>query len=163
MKKKLFFVVVTLILCFGLIGCSGESEKYYFKDNKAVIEDITIEITDYKIIDPGDTGNEYGEKPVIAFWYKTTNTSDKEIDPLSAWLAIFTAIQDNNENSINELEVGMLPDERFLDSQLENIKKDGTVECAISYELDDSTTPVILKAIKGIDGDELGEQVYEIK
>ena len=42
--------------------------------------------------------------------------------------------------------MGSLPDDRFLDSQTENIKKGGTVENAIAYELDDLVTPVDLVA-----------------
>jgi hypothetical protein len=44
-----------------------------------------------------------------------------------------------------------LPDDRFLDSQTENIKKAGTVENAMAYELDDLHTPVDLVATEGLD------------
>ena len=43
--------------------------------------DLKIQITRYKIIKAGQKGNEYGEKPVIAFWYKTTNLSGDDVDP----------------------------------------------------------------------------------
>ncbi|MCI7304072.1 MAG: DUF5067 domain-containing protein [Clostridiales Family XIII bacterium] len=176
--KKFLSIILVLLLCFGIFGCGENNkadptdgtdtsveptEKYYFQDDIAVLEDIKIEITDHKVINPGKKGNEYGEKPVLAFWYKVTNTSDKDIDPISAWLAVFVAIQDNDPNSVNELNVGTLPDEKYLDSQMEQIKEGGTVENAISYELDDTKTPVVLKATKGIDGKELGEQTYNLK
>ena len=94
----------------------------------------------------------------------TRKGSDKEhTKEYSAWITMFTCIQDNNPNAINELEAGMLPDDRFLDSQMETIKKDGTVENAMSYELDDLETPVTLKATRGVGGEELGEQTFEIK
>ncbi|RIJ64136.1 DUF5067 domain-containing protein [Rummeliibacillus sp. POC4] len=141
----------------------SNKDQYYFKDGIVKIHDLQIEITKEKVIKAGEKGNEYGEKPVLAIWYKTTNLTDKEIDPTTAWIAVFKAIQDNNKNSVNELEVGGLPDERFLDSQTENIKKNGTVENAISYELDDLKTPVKLIATQGIDGKKLGEQIYKIK
>lgn len=140
-----------------------ETKDVYFKDNEAKLNDLKINITETKVIKPGEVGNEYGEKPVFAIWYNATNLSDKEIDPTSAWIVVFTAIQDNNPNSVNELEVAGLPDDRFLDTQLENIKKDGTVENAIAYELDDLETPVTLVANQGIDGKELGRKDYEIK
>lgn len=140
-----------------------ETENYYFKDNVLVAEDVKIEITDYKVIPAGELGNEYSDKPVIAFWYNTTNISGKEVDPSMAWIVMFTAIQDNNPNAINELDMGMLPDEQFLDTQSEIIKKGGTVANAVAYELDDDTTPVTLKATKGIMGEYLGEQNFEIK
>ncbi len=140
-----------------------ETEDYYFKDNVLVAEDVKIEITDYKVIPAGEPGNEYSDKPVIAFWYNTTNISGEDVDPSTAWIVMFTAIQDNNPNAINELEMGMLPDEQFLDTQSEIIKQGGTVANAVAYELDDDTTPVTLKATKGIMGEDLGEQDFEIK
>lgn len=144
---------------------TGESTSgYSFKDNVLTSQDVKIEITDYKVIPVGETGNEYGEKPVIAFWYKTTNLSGNEdVSPLAAWTAMFACVQDNDANAVNELEAASLPDERFLDSQMETIKKDGTVESAVAYNLDDTETPVTLKATQGIGGADLGEQTYNIK
>ncbi|MEH7107797.1 DUF5067 domain-containing protein [Bacillus sp. JJ1764] len=135
----------------------------YFKDNEARLNDLKIKITETKVIQPGETGNEYGEKPLFAIWYETTNLSDKDIDPISAWMAVFEAVQDNNPNAVNTLEVGGLPDNQFQDSQLETIKKDGTVPNAVAYELDDLETPVTLIATQGIDGDKLGEKSFDIK
>lgn len=187
MNKKLIFSAA-LVLSLGLAACGEEkakeepqkeetsvpastdktdkeekSEDVYFKDGEAKLEDLKINITETKVIPVGEKGNEYGEKPVYAIWYSTTNLSDKDIDPTIAWSAVFTAIQDNNPNSVNKLEVGMLPDDKFLDTQLETIKKDGTVENAIAYELDDLETPVTLVANQGVSGKELGKQDYEVK
>ena len=182
--KKLTTALFAVAL---LVGCSSEesekevSEKteqkapkndsaaedvkkdVYFQDGEAKLNDLKIKITETKVIQPGDPGNEYGEKPVFAIWYDTTNLSDKEIDPTMSWIAVFTAIQDNNPNAVNELEVAPLPDDQFLDSQLEVIKKDGTVSNAIAYELDDLETPVTLVATQGVAGDKLGEQIFEVK
>ena len=193
MKKRALVMIFATFMTMSLVGCGSTSDTntsdtsndvgsavveettdeldedtvdsdYYFKDNILKTKDVKIEITDYKIIPVGEEGNEYGEKPVIAFWYNTTNlTGNEDVNPISAWIAMFTCIQDNNPNAINELEAGMLPDDRFLDSQMETIKKDGTVENAMSYELDDLETPVTLKATRGVGGEELGEQTFEIK
>jgi len=184
--KKLIFSAA-LVLSLGLAGCGEEKAKeepgeketpvsaeqnvqkeetskdVYFKDNEVKIEDLKINITETKVIPVGEKGNEYGEKPIFAIWYSTTNLSDKEIDPTSAWIAVFKAVQDNNPNSVNKLEIGASPDDKFLDTQLETIKKDGTVENAVAYELDDLETPVTLIASQGLSGDELGKQDYEIK
>ncbi|WP_201750548.1 DUF5067 domain-containing protein [Senegalia massiliensis] len=186
--KKILALFMILLMTFSLIAC-GDSSKdedtedtsvdtqesdaeenkdeskndVYFKDNEVKIEDLKIKIKETKVIPVGEAGNEYGEKPVFAIWYETTNLTDKEIDPLTAWIAVFTAIQDNDENAINELEVGSLPDENHLDSQSEAIKKDGTVENSIAYELDDLETPVTLVANQGIAGEEIGREEYEIK
>lgn len=139
------------------------SNDVYFKDGEAKLIDLKVNITETKVIPVGEPGNEYGEKPVFAIWYDATNLSDKDIDPTTAWMAVFTAIQDNDPNAINELEVGMLPDESHLDTQLETIKKDGTVSNSVAYELDDLETPVTLVANQGVGGDELGRQDYQIK
>ncbi|MCR6095421.1 DUF5067 domain-containing protein [Salipaludibacillus agaradhaerens] len=139
------------------------SDDIYFKDNEVKINDFQINITETKVIPVGEEGNEYGEKPVFAIWYETTNLSDKEISPSIAWISVFNAIQDNDPNAINELEVGMLPDMDHLDSQMETIKKDGTVENSIAYELDDLETPVTLVAKQGVAGNEIGSQDYEIE
>ncbi|WP_233589720.1 DUF5067 domain-containing protein [Exiguobacterium sp. SH0S7] len=135
----------------------------YFKDGEAILNDLKIQITETKVIPPGEPGNEYSDKAVLAIWYDTTNLTGKDITPMSAWIVVFEAIQDNDPNAVNTLEVGMLPDEQFLDSQLETIKQDGTVSNAVAYELDDLETPVTLVATQGIGGDELGEQTIEIK
>lgn len=39
-----------------------EQEKNTFNGKKLVLDDYTIKITDYKVIQPGEKGNEYGEK-----------------------------------------------------------------------------------------------------
>nr|WP_274520180.1 DUF5067 domain-containing protein [Lysinibacillus parviboronicapiens] len=172
-----------LVLSLGLAGCGSDTAKeekpkeetkapvssdkidkeVYFKDNEAKLESLKIKINETKVIKPGEKGNEHGEKPVFAIWFEATNLIDDGITPSDAWFVVFTVIQDNNPNAINELEVGALPDERFLETQLEKIKKDGTVEHAIAYELDDLETPVTLVANQGIGGKELGKQEYQIK
>lgn len=135
----------------------------YFDGKVAQIEMVKVEIKETKVIPVGEEGNAYGDKPVFAIWYDATNLSDEDIDPISAWLAIFTAIQDNDPNMINELGVGASPDDTHLDTQLNTIKKDGTVENSIAYELDDLETPVTLVANQGILGDEIGRYDFEIK
>ena len=138
-----------------------ESE-YYFRDGVLVAEDVKIEITDYKVIPVGETGNEYGESPVIAFWYNTTNIAGEGITPIGAWISKFTAVQDNDPNLVNTLMVASLPDMNYLESQSQQIKVGGTVKNAIAYSLDDTTTPVILKADFAGLGETLGEQTFEI-
>lgn len=133
-----------------------------FADNVLTMDDYTITITDYKVIQPGETGNEYGEKPVIAFWYDTTNVSDTDgLNPMTAWIMTFEAVQDNDPNAVNTLNVASLPDQQFLDSQMQDIKVGGTVSNAVAYELDDTTTPVTLTA-KDIMGTEYGSQEFAV-
>lgn len=134
-----------------------------FKNGVLTTPDLKIEITNHKVIPAGAKGNEYGDKPLLALWYKTTNLGDGDVDPTD-FIFHFSAFQDNDPNAENELEVGPLPDDRFLDSQLEKIKKGGTVENAASYELDDLVTPVKLVAVENaFDDDELGSITYNLK
>jgi len=126
----------------------------------------SIKITDYKVIQPGETGNDYGEEPVIAFWYDTMVADNydgsTDINPTSAWIMNFTAIQDNDPNMVNELNIASLPDEKYLDSQTATIKPGGTVSNAVAYTLTDSETPVTLKAAS-ILGTEFGSKDFDIK
>jgi hypothetical protein len=124
---------------------------------------VKIKITGYKVIGVGQKGNEYGDKPVIAYWYKTTNVSGKRTDATSAWMFTFSAFQDNNPDVENELDFALtfgIGDGKFPDSH-ENIKKGGTVENAVAYELDDLVTPVDLVAGE-LFGDAIGKITYKL-
>ena len=78
-----------------------------FADGVLTCEDYTIAITDYRVIQPGQEGNEYGEKPVIAFWYDTTNTgAESDLNASTAWIPVFEAVQDNDPQRGEHLECG---------------------------------------------------------
>jgi hypothetical protein len=142
-------------------GQPAAEEGPTFENGVLTTPDLKIQITRSKVINAGQEGNEYGEKPVIAFWYKTTNLSGAKVDPTD-FLFNFDAYQDNNPNAENELELGSSPDDRFLDSKHETIKKGGTVENAVAYELDDLVTPVNLVATEGLD-EVIGKATYKLR
>ena len=125
----------------------------------------SVRITSHKVINPGEEGNEYGDKPVIAFWYDTLVSpdykNDRPIDPMSSWIMNFKAVQDNDPNAINELQIASLPDKNFLQSQMSQIKPGGTVANAVAYELTDTTTPVKLTE-KDMMGTEYGSFEYKL-
>ncbi len=125
----------------------------------------SVRITSHKVINPGEEGNEYGEKPVIAFWYDTLVSpdykNDRSIDPMSSWIMNFKAVQDNDPNAINELQIASLPDKNFLQSQMSQIKPGGTVANAVAYYLTDTTTPVKLTA-EDMMGTEYGSFEYKL-
>lgn len=87
------------------------------------------------------------------------------INSISTLFASFPqgAIQDNNKNKVNKLQVAGHPDSTLLNDQFATIKKDGTVSGAVAYELTDLTTPVKLTAYKGVGGAELGSQEFAVK
>lgn len=84
---------------------------------------------------------------------------------MSAWFASFPegAIQDNDKNKVNKLELAMHPDKNLVKDKMSKIKKDGTVSGAVAYELSDLTTPVKLTAYKGAGGVELDSQEFAVK
>ena len=132
-----------------------------FENSVLKTPEVTIAITDVKTIPVGEPGNEYGDVPVIAFWYEVTNLTAAEVTP-SDWFYYFTAFQDNDPNAVNELNVGSLPDDQFLDSQLETIKEGGTVANAVAYELSDTTTPVDLVASDTLGEAEIGKMTFTL-
>lgn len=183
-RQRLKFAVITgAIAMLALSGCSApeastpapqsttevksdagteEAATESFVDNVLTLPEYTIKITDVKKIGVGEPGNEYGEKPVIAFWYEVTNTSEDLIDPTTSWIGTFTAFQDNDPDTVNELNVGMLPDQQFVDTQIQDIKQGGTVANAVAYELDDETTPVELAASNDLGMSEIGRATFTL-
>jgi hypothetical protein len=143
-------------------SASEERATASFKDGVLITSKMKIEITSHRVIPVGQPGNEYGEKPVIAFVYNTTNLTNESLDPTLAWIGTFEAFQDTNPNAVNKLNVGSTPGDQYLDSQSEAIKEGGTVENAVAYELDDETTPVKLTAKETIISDELGSEMYNL-
>lgn len=141
---------------------SSPTNEMSFKDGIYTSPQLTINITGTKVIPAGETGNELGEKPVIAFYYDITNNSDEEVTP-SDWVLYFKAIQDNDPNKINELNVAPHPDNELMNDQLSIIKKGGTLKGAVAYELTDETTPVQLVATAKFGSEEIGRESYEIK
>lgn len=95
------------------------------------------------MIPVGQKGNEYGDTPVIAFWYKTTNLSGARVDPTLGWILNLDARQDSNPDAENKLApASAAPDHRLLYNQTKDIEKGRTVKNAIAYSLDDLITPV---------------------
>lgn len=137
---------------------SGKS----FADGVLESEDMTIRITDVRKIAVGEPGNEYGDTPVLGFWYDITNKSDKEITPMN-WIGTFQAVQDNDPNMVNELQVASHPDFSLLDTQTAQIKQGGTVSNAVAYELSDETTPVELTASTDFGFSEIGRQTFPVE
>ena len=132
-----------------------------FKNGVLDVPAAKFEITDHRVIKPGEPGNEIGEKPLLVFNYDVTNKTDETLTTTD-FVVYFTAIQDNDPNKVNELDLGSYIDPETDDTQLEQIKKGGTVARTIAYELDDLTTPVDLVATKSFSQDEIGRQTFEL-
>lgn len=143
--------------------------KRYDKDGehevKEIKEDDNFIIKGNNLVALHSLKKRYAGK-VKCIYIDTTGKSGKDIiNPMSAWFASFPegAIQDNDKNKVNKLEVAMHPDKNLVKDQMSKIKKDGTLSGAIAYRLTDLTTPVKLTAYKGIGGIELSSQEFAVK
>ncbi|OUJ24438.1 hypothetical protein CBI45_00170 [Corynebacterium kefirresidentii] len=132
-----------------------------FKDDVLELPTATVKITGHHVIDPGSPGNRIGDKPIIVFDYEMTNKTDKELRTAD-FSSMFTAIQDNDENSVNELKTGF-SEYIDTDNMLDKIKKGGTVKSSAAFELDDLTTPVELVAREKYGEEEVGSQTYKLE
>ena len=178
MKKKILTLCLAAIMCVSFAACGSNEtnktessvevpketndSKYYFKDGVMQAEDVKIEIADYKIVPAGSEGNTFSGKDEIVFYYNVTNLSGKESVSTNSWIVFLEAQQDNDPNVVNKLDIGFYFDDNVQFDATENIKKGGTVSAYIAYQLDDNTTPVILKATRGIGGEDLGEQIFNL-
>lgn len=48
-------------------SAKSEASEYYFDGKKVEIHELKMEITDVKVIQPGESGNEYGKKTCYYF------------------------------------------------------------------------------------------------
>lgn len=136
--------------------------QYYFDGKTANLHDVKIHIDRVQFYQASEETN---NKNLICFNYTITNKTDKDIDAITGWQAVFNAYQDN-KNTEGKLEVGALPSdtsEQILHDQTQTIKKNGTVKCRATYELDSTSKPVVLKATQGVDGKFLGKKTYQLK
>lgn len=189
--KKIVRLGLILAVSFGLAGCGSsdsgsdsgsdtskssvkestevsvpeESDKAEvgFADGTLKIDMATIKIISEEVLQPD--ANVYRENPQIAFVYEVTNDDSEPLDGSMAWIACMTAFQET-ENTVGKLDVGTTPqDEKFepyRGGEFDELKPGGTKQYVIAYELNDTTTPVVLKATQGVGGKELGEMTYNL-
>ncbi|MCL2403666.1 MAG: DUF5067 domain-containing protein [Coriobacteriia bacterium] len=145
-------------------------EDYDAQDGDATFEnsvfstpEMTIEITSHRVIQPGDEGNDFGDEPVIAFWYEVTNHTDDDLNPTTAWIMTMSAFQDNDPNMDNELDVTIHPDSDLVGNQSANIREGGTVENAVAYTLTDEVTPVELVASLDLGFTTVGSMLFNVE
>lgn len=165
-----FLAAVSLSACSASPGSTNNNSassvkkthsKYYFDGKTANLHDVKIHIDKVSYY-PKTAGSE--GKNLICFDYTITNKTDKDIDALTGWQAVFNAYQDN-KNTEGKLDVGPMPDDtsdQILHDQDQTIKKGGTVKCRTAYELDSNSKPVVLKATQGMDGKYLGKKTYKL-
>lgn len=138
--------------------------KVGFKNDILKIDMATIKLTGFEVAPPNA---EFGEeKSTLIITYEFTNDSDELLQPIDAWIACFEAVQET-DISVDRLDVAMSPqDEKYSEMNemsMTDIKPGATVKAVISYEINDTTKPVTLKATQGIAGKELGEKIYNLQ
>ena len=173
--KKILTIGATLLTSLSLAACGNQQSstntksntsqqthgKYYFDGTTANLQDVKIKITGVKFYQGDETTN---GKNVICFDYTITNKADKDVNALTGWQAVFNAYQDN-KNTEGKLEVAPMPSDtsdQILQEQDQSIKKGGSVQCRMAYELDSNKKPVVLKATKGYDGTFLGKKTFKL-
>lgn len=173
--KKIGLICATALACLSLAACGNKTatqksssvnssqvhKKYYFDGKTANLHDVKIHIDKVQFYKASE---ETGNKNLICFDYTITNKTNKDVNAIDGWQAVFNAYQDN-KNTEGKLEVGALPpdtSDQVLHDQDQTIKKGGTVKCRVAYELNSKTKPVVLKAFKGYDKDFLGKKTFKI-
>lgn len=186
MRKKLLAIALVFALVFALCACGAaapetkatpeptaaptaeptveptEEPKPAATFDGTVYEDdeARIEITGYEILEVGSEYNKYGDVPLVCFKFNVTNLSDWDVSASGKWIDTFRAYQDNDPNFLNELNVGSQENSAYHDTAFASIKKGGTVESVMTYELDDEETPVTLVA--SYRWEEIGSKDFDI-
>lgn len=140
----------------------GETGPSTFADGTFASSLITIEITDWVVIPLGEPGNEFGDGPVMAFWYETTNLAGQETDPLTAWLTHFRVSQTIGTDAPTELTLSAAPDPALMATQTMPIAAGAAVPNAVGYRLLDQSAPVELIAVDTL-VNELGSQIIPLE
>ncbi|ECB9831963.1 DUF5067 domain-containing protein [Listeria monocytogenes] len=122
-----------------------------------------IKITKHKVIPAGEKGNENGFEPVIAFWFEITNKTNEKLSPNFSWWKEIDIYQIMESKQAIELEEAPLPDDQFLSTYDEDIKKGVTVQSAVAYYLFDDAAPVDLVYGGFLGGEVYGKTRYQIK
>lgn len=176
--KKLLSSGLLIVCSITLVACGGsnkssksestsnsqkKSERAYFKNNTLKIDVATLTIISTEVLPANE--NLLREKPQLAITYEVTNDSNEPISAATVWIACMGLSQEDARTT-NKLTIGMTPqDEKFTEfteHKLEDIKPGDTMKALISYDLDDTKTPVLLKVNQGMAGKVLGEKTISL-
>lgn len=186
MRKKLLALALVFALVFALCACGGEAPETQttpeptaaptaeptvepteepkpaatFDGTVYEDDEARIEIIGYEILEVGSEYNKYGDVPLICFKFNVTNLSDWDVSASGKWIDTFRVYQDNDPNFLNELNVGSQENSAYHDTAFASIKKGGTVESVMTYELDDMETPITLVA--SYRWEEIGSKDFDI-
>lgn len=136
-------------------------KEVYFDGETLKIEMATLNILSYEVLVPDESV--YRDNNQIAFVFEVTNDDDEPLDGSMVWIACMEAFQET-ENTVGLLDVGMTPQddkfEEYRGGEFDDLKPGGTRQYVIAYDLNDTETPIVLKATQGIGGQALGEKTF---
>lgn len=164
--KKAIVLVMTFITAISLAGCGalGQSKKssnaQSFSNNSLKVKNFQLKITKTTVIPAGETGNEFGKKPIFAIWYTIKNTSGKKVTPVSA-ASVLHAYQP--AKSKKRLIAAPLPDEKLASSYKVSIKKNHSAKGSMAWNLYDTKSPIKIYGVKYGTNQTIGIHTYSIK
>ncbi|MGX4764071.1 DUF5067 domain-containing protein [Holzapfeliella sp. JNUCC 72] len=170
MEKSL--AILTLSGTLLLAGCSAndsaantssqvdtpKDDEYTYKNGVANTKRMRVELTDHKVINPGEKGNEEGDMPVMAFWYTATNKSNEDIPLDLMWSLLFSGYQSGTEQLSGQGIEGI-----SFASHTRNVKPGKTAKSAMGFKLTDKTTPLKLVVQDIFTNQKLGEQEFPVE
>ncbi|MEJ6348826.1 DUF5067 domain-containing protein [Holzapfeliella sp. He02] len=171
MKKSL--AGLTLSGALLLAGCSAnnnsphttsqsavsKNDEATYQDNVANTKRMRVEITDHKVINPGEKGNEEGVTPIMVFWYTATNKTDQGLTPIDIWGLLFTAYQGN----ATPLKGQDVEESIRIGHPLAPIEQNHSAQNMTAFKLYDKTAPLKLVIEDKLTNQKLGEQEFPIK
>lgn len=145
MKRINLLLTVLLVALFAVFALgSGESETQdQGKDDAAVEETVAGAVGDYSVvIDSCRLAKDYEGKDVVIVKYVFANVADD--DAASFMFAMDDSVY---QNDIGLNEAYILDDSANYnsDNQTKEIKKGATIEVEVAYELNDTTSDIVVE------------------
>lgn len=138
MKKSM--VIITTILCLSITGCSGSTATASPTnvESKAIESSINMDITDSMISYDKFEILENEGTPVLRVYLTYTNNADKDSCAMDEYyINVY-------QNKI-QCDSAFLSDENVAsDNMTKGVLKDGSLQVAAEYKLQDTTSPVTL-------------------
>ncbi|GAA2974388.1 DUF5067 domain-containing protein [Lentilactobacillus parakefiri] len=164
--KKFLTLIFTCIIAISLSGCNivghhqSSSDAQSFHKNFLQVKNFQVKITKTAVIPAGETGNEFGKKPIFALLYTIKNTSNQKISPV-ATSSVLRAYQP--AQSKKQLVAAPLPDENLAAKNKVAIKKNHSAKGSMAWNLYDTKSPIKIHGVQSGTNQTIGVQTYRIK
>lgn len=182
MKKYFLLGIITLISTITLVACGNtdtkdsknktasvktqkkEAKVPSFHNDTLRIEDAEIKIKKIETVKPNTAAGQKDPNLIITYSFK--NKKNEPLQPLIAWDACFTATQDDG-TAIYELTPGLTPDEEkyktLSNNSIANVKPGKSLNALATYTIKYPNKPIVLTAVQGSAGKELGTKTIKLK